>query len=246
MKKLLFLTLAMIIGFSKTADAANYNYYNHNQFVANYKERQKYEFKKFSLGADYVMGKLDFTDKSIDIENPLFSSDEGLYSAKASNFDDSLDAMSVNFGYRPWRYLGFELFYQQALSSKGVTRQEHYAGRNRFGLTEYELDYKAYGIDAIAFLPLAERLELIVTAGYAQYSFDAKFDINAYQLSTAAFVKGNSADFSEDIGSFRAGLGLQLRLTDRLSFRAMYRYIPLGGEYIDILNEISAGVRYSF
>ena len=245
MKKLILIVGTFLTALSHEA-AADYNYYNHEQFVAEYNQRQTRPLKKFSIGADYVMGKLDFTDKSIDIANPLYLPDEEIYTARASNFDDSLDSMNVNLGFRPWKYIGIELFYQQALSSKGVVGQEHYAGRDRFGLTEYELDYKAYGIDAVFFLPLNERLELIATAGYAQYSFDANFDINAYQVSSAAFVKGNSADFGEDIGAFRAGVGLQFQLTNRLAFRAMYRYVPLGGEYIDILNEFTIGVRDSF
>lgn len=200
--------------------------------------------KHFSLGMDYVVGSLSIIDKDFEIENPLPGG--STYHGKTSNFEDNIDSLNGNIGWRPFKYLGLEAFYQKSLSDNQVKFQEHYASDPRFAQAEYNVKYSAYGIDLVAFIPVLSRLELLATAGVAKYEFKADVKFNAYSDTTANLVSSNPLKMDESKTAFRYGGGAQLWLTERLAFRMMYRYTSIGGTYFDDISEISLGVRYNF
>ena len=252
MKKI-FLTsvaLASLAAYSASAQSYNPNYpsnvpNNYYSYGAQPQRRSSSSaFKRFSIGFDYVLGSTSMDNQSFTLDNPLVGGES--YTGNTDKFEDGIDSLNFNLGFRPWRYLGFEAFYQQSLSDNQVKYQESYSGDSRFAQAEYEVKYKAYGLDAIGYIPLASSFELLATVGVAQYDFDAKVDFNAYKNTSMNKYRANSLKMDDSKLAFRYGGGAQIWLSQRLAFRAMYRYTSIGGDYFDDVSEISLGLRYNF
>lgn len=241
MKKILLASAALAILTAAPASAQVYNPYYGTQPR---KTAAPAAFKKFSIGLDYVIGSTSMADKAFTLENPLVGGEE--YTGNANKLEDSLDSLNVNIGYRPFKYLGFEVFYQQSLSDNQVKYQESYSGDRRFAQAEYEVKYKAYGLDAIGYIPVAAKLDLFATVGVAQYDFEGKVNFNAYKDASTNKYRANSLKMDDSKLAFRYGAGAQIWLSQRLAFRAMYRFTDIGGDYFEDISEISLGLRYNF
>lgn len=241
--------MTSVIGsfYALSAQAQNYNYPSNNGNYYGYQapaKKNTSEFKNFSIGMDYVMGMTTVVDSDFTIDNPLVGGSP--YQGKMADFEDSISSLNGNIGWRPFKYFGFEAFYQQSLSDNVTQYQEHYASDPRFAQAEYSVKYKAYGIDALFYLPIASRLELIASAGYANYDFSSEVSFNSYNGTTSDLVKSNNLKMDESTSAVRAGLGAQVKLTERLYVRGMYRYTSIGGEFFDDISEVNLGVRYNF
>lgn len=202
------------------------------------------DFKHFSIGLDYVIGKTSMVDRKFEIDNPLYGGN--VYQGKTDDFEDSLDSLNGNIGWRPYKYFGIEAFYQHSLSDNEVKYQEHYAQDNRFAQAEYSVKYNAYGLDLIGYWPVMSRLEFLASVGAANYDFKAEAKLNAYNNSTANLVSSHPLKMDDSKLAFRYGIGAQIWLSNRLTFRMMYRYVDIGGDYFDDISEIALGVRYNF
>ena len=252
MKKIFLTSVAFAALAAAPAVAQSYDTYYPSNVPNNYygygsqsrKAPQSAAFKKFSLGFDYVLGSTSMVDKSFTLDNPLVGGET--YTGNADKLEDSLDSLNFNIGYRPFRYLGFEAFYQQSLSDNQIKYQEHYSMDNRFAQAEYEVKYKAYGLDVIGYVPVASWLELLGSIGVAQYDFEGKVNFNAYKNTTKNKYRANSLKMDDDKLAFRYGGGAQIWLSQRLAFRAMYRFTSIGGDYFDDISEVSLGLRYNF
>ncbi len=240
MKKILLASAALAVLSAVPVSAQVYNPY----YTPARKTAPAAAFKKFSIGLDYVIGSSSMADKEFSLENPLPGGEA--YTGNADKLEDSLDSLNINFGYRPFKYLGFEAFYQQSLSDNQVKYQEHYAADPRFAQAEYEVKYKAYGLDAIGYIPVAAKLDLFATLGVAQYDFEGKVNFNAYKDATTNKYRANSLKMDDSKLAFRYGGGAQVWLSRRLAFRAMYRFTDIGGDYFEDISEISLGLRYNF
>lgn len=256
MKKTLLLSIA-VCGIATIASAQTYNpytpqpqnygaYYNYGTAQQARPQASKLQgkHKQFSIGFDYVLGEPSISSTKFSLKNPLPGGFD--YEGNTDKFDDSVDAINVNFGYRPFRYFGFEVFYQKSLSDNQIKYQESYSMDPRFAMAEYNLEYTSYGLDVIGFLPVAPWLEVLGTVGVAKYDFTAEAEFSSYFESTKQKRLGNTMKFNEDNIAYRYGAGLQIWLSQRLAFRAMYRYASIGGDYFDDIQEISLGLRYNF
>ena len=251
MKKIFLASVALATLASHSVFAQSYDPYypsnvpnNYYSYGAQQRRAQTSSFKKFSIGFDYVLGSTSMASQSFTLDNPLVGGES--YTGNTDKFEDSIDSLNFNLGFRPWKYLGFEAFYQQSLSDNQIKYQESYSGDSRFAQAEYEVKYKAYGLDAIGYIPLASSFELLATVGVAQYDFDAKVDFNAYKNTSMNKYRANSLKMDDSKFAFRYGGGAQIWLSQRLAFRAMYRYTSIGGDYFDDVSEISLGLRYNF
>lgn len=221
----------------------NYRSYNYNA------QRQAANpaaagFKKFSMGFDYVIGSASLVEQNFTLDNPLPGGQP--YTGNTDKFEDSIDSINVNVGWRPFRYLGFEAFYQQSLSDNQIKYQESYSLDTRFALAEYNMKYTAYGLDAVVYIPVFSKLDILGTVGVANYDFSADVDFSSYNVDSRNKVRGNSIKFDESKTAFRYGAGAQVWLSQRLAFRAMYRYTSIGGDFIDDISEVALGLRYNF
>ncbi|MBE6453219.1 MAG: hypothetical protein E7012_07025 [Alphaproteobacteria bacterium] len=253
--------VAVAITTSATAYAYNqnyptYGYYPYNQNDYNNQAYQEFNnnanqnLYKFSVGVDFVLGDVSYADNSFDVLSPLVASGlpEEYYSANSNNFDSSPNIVNINAGFRPFRYLGFELFYQQSLSNKEVKYQEHYSGDYRYSEGEYDIDYKTYGLDAIGFLPIFSRMDLLATIGVAQYDIDGNVKLTAYRNNSSNEWRSNSKSISDSKTALRYGAGFQIWLDSekRTALRATYRFVDIGGDYVEDISEFAIGLRRYF
>ena len=260
-KKLLITTATLATSFSLAVQAQSYDYnypaYGGQHNYDTYKTYQQYAYPekaqnnyKFSIGLDYVLGDVSSTDQTFDILSPLVADGlpEEYYTAESEKFDNSPDLLNINFGFKPFKYLGFELFYQQSLPNQEVKYQEHYSADYRYAEAKYDIDYKAYGLDAIGYLPVLSGMDLLATIGIAQYDIDGTVDLTAYRNDSSQKWKSNSHSISDSKFALRYGAGLQFWLdrNKRTALRAMYRFTEIGGDYIDDIKEIAIGVRRYF
>ena len=251
MKKLFLTTMLLAQATAFSAAAQSYNPYYPNNVPNNYASyaaakqgRKASAFKKFSVGFDYVIGSASLVEQEFTLANPLNGGFP--YKGNTDKFEDSIDSLNVNIGWRPFRYLGFEAFFQHSLSDNQVKYQESYSLDPRFAMAEYDLKYMAYGLDAVVYIPVFSRLDILGTVGVANYDFNADAEFSSYNTTSNNKVRGNSVSFDESKVAFRYGGGAQVWLSQRLAFRAMYRYTSIGGDLIDDISEISLGLRYNF
>lgn len=251
MKKFLLFAGLLSFGAYGAAQAQSYNPYYPSNVSGNYSsynqqsaQRKSAEVKHFSIGLDYVGSSFGMTDKSVTLHSPLTGGAD--YTGKVDDLDNKHSSLSGNIGWRPWRYLGFEAFYQKSLENSDVVYRESYAGYPKFAQVEYDLKSQAYGIDAIGYIPLSSWFELLATAGVANYDITGELKFKGYDLSTANPYSSNTTKLDENKVAFRYGGGAQIWLSQRLAFRAMYRYTTIGGTFYDDISEFSLGVRYNF
>lgn len=174
------------------------------------------EFKPY-VGLDYVYSDAGMKDNL----------DEA-YESKYNSFKFDLGAkLNKNFG--------LEFFYQQS----GEEDKKHATASILGADAEISTEFKAYGVDAIGYLPLTDKLEGLGSIGFAKYDFEAE-----YNLIGVAKEKQD-----EDNIGIRFGLGLQYNITDNVAVNGMARYVKIDDSDDDVIEDItefSIGARYSF
>lgn len=258
MKKVL-LTAGLVMLVASQAQAQNYNAYNAYNNNTSVPQNVSYNYsygsapktqktkQYFTIGLDYVASKTSMEKGTFTLKSPLAGGAD--YTGNNDQFEDKMDALSGSIGFRPFKYFGLEAYYEQSLSDNKVQHQEHYMAYPLFAQAEYSMKYKAYGLDALIYIPLATRLELIASAGVAHYEFEGTAKFQAYRGSTGgggAMESFAPYSVSESKTIFRYGAGAQFILTKRLNFRIMYHYSQIGGEFVDGLHDLTVGVRYKF
>lgn len=255
MKKIFLIAGLLSSAALSNAQAQSYNPYYPSNVPNNYtapayntnpqRQAQKTpDFKKFSIGADFVSGSLGIVEKDITLTSPLPGGPN--FTTSTSNFDDNISSINGNIGWRPFRYFGLEAFYQKSLENNDVQHRESYAGYEKFAQAEYSVKYEAYGLDLVGYWPVASWFEILGTVGVANYDISAELNFNGYKGDTNNKYSSIPYKMDESKTAFRYGAGAQIWLSQRLAFRAMYRYTSIGGEYFDDISEVSLGVRYNF
>lgn len=173
------------------------------------------EFKPY-VGLDYVY------------------SDAGMKHDYDEYFETKYNSFKFDLGAKLNKNFGLEVFYQQS----GEEDKNFDIGAP----LEVSTKFKAYGVDAIGYLPLNDKLEGLGSIGFAKYNFEAEERV----------VDGMgvySAESDEDNLGIRFGLGLQYNITDNVAVNGMARYIKLNDsddDVIEDMTELSVGARYTF
>lgn len=208
MKKVLFLS-GILLAFSVNAYATGTRYY-----VA---EPQYYTAKAktyHTTGARPYIG-LDYVNSSIGID------DKG-----GLKWEQNLNAFALSVGARINKHFGFEGFYQQSEEGEKTTS----------GIIKTTDEYKAYGVDFIAYTPITNNLEALMSFGIANYEIEA-----------AAKLFGVNAVEGDDDGiGYRMGIGFQYNFDEHWAARLMGRYAATDIDDVDHIIDITAGVRYHF
>ena len=208
MKKVLFLS-GILLAFSVNAYATGTRYY-----VA---EPQYYTAKAktyHTTGARPYIG-LDYVNSSIGID------DKG-----GLKWEQNLNAFALSVGARINKHFGFEGFYQQSEEGEKTTS----------GIIKTTDEYKAYGVDFIAYTPITNNLEALLSCGIANYEIEA-----------AAKLFGVNAVEGDDDGiGYRMGIGFQYNFDEHWAARLMGRYAATDIDDVDHIIDITAGVRYLF
>lgn len=120
------------------------------------------------------------------------------------------------------KYFATELFIKQSTQDK-----------NRLEAGKLKTSYLAYGLDALAFLPLGANISLIATAGIGEYIYKTKF---------------SPTDRHHEHGyGYRFGGGVKYAWNEHWQTRAICRHIEfdhMGG--YDHALEYSLGMEYHF
>ena len=209
--------------------------------VAPKKER---EFGSISVGADYIIGYASYAETDFTIESALTGGEE--FISDTREFDRSLNSLSLNLGWRPLRQFGIEAFYSTTLGDNKVEYTESYSFFPEFARGEYEVTYKAFGIDLLGFIPINDYIEFIASIGVGKYDAKAKVKVVAYEDNSYNNLRSIDKNFEDSSVAYRIGGGMQIWLSKHLTFRLMARWTQIGGEFMDYITEVNAGVRYHF
>lgn len=227
----------------------NYDEYDgYNNFK---KDNTSINYSKFYIGLDYIVGKTSSGDKKLEFTDPLFEGAK--VSADLENLIDDQNSVAFILGGRINKYFGLEAFYQQSHEDNHFSQIDNDTlNTNGSDYTDYHLmnnyitSFKAYGLDAIGYLPISPYFDFIGSFGIANYNFKNKATFTAYFLDQFEMTGKSENNFDDDGIGIRAGLGAQVNVADGVALRLMYRYIHIGGDVIDNLNELSFGIRFLF
>lgn len=206
--------------------------------------KQKREIGSISVGADYVLGYASYQTIDFVVDSALTDGQDFVSDTK--DLDRTLNSLAFNIGWRPLRYIGVEAFYQASLNQKNVKYTESYTHYPEFARGEYSVSYKVYGLDLLGYIPINDYVEFIASIGVGKYDAEAKVKIVAYEDTSYNKVKSSSQIFEDSANAYRIGAGGQIWLSKHLTFRLMARWTQIGGDFMDYITEINAGVRYHF
>ena len=134
---------------------------------------------------------------------------------------DSYNSGSINLGVRMDKF-GVEIFNQMS-------------GKRTKDLTDGDLKTKinAYGLDLYGYQPLGceGKYDLLATVGLANYYYKGEWD--------------SGSDSKNRIG-YRVGGGAMYNFNDHISARVVGRYAYIGGDSLNHVAEVTAGLRYTF
>jgi Outer membrane protein beta-barrel domain len=149
-------------------------------------------FFKPYVGADYQYTSVDYNG----VPGTPYNYGDG--------FADSFNGGDVHIGARVHKYLGFEAgYFDNASSSKTIAN----------GLSS-SVKFDGWTIDALGYLPLAAKFELIGTTGVAFTSASGSAVINGTRYSL-----GSSSETE-----WRIGGGAEYWITENLNARGILRY----------------------
>ena len=207
---------------------------------------RKLNYFKYYLGLDYNIGSMSAGSKETSFDDLIFAA--GPISVKPDDIMDDQDSLSFVAGARISKYWGVEAFYQQSYDDNTVTSVDNKT-LNHIDyhlLNDYTTSFKAYGADLIGYVPLSPYFDFVGSLGLAQYNFENEGLFTAYYVDGTNKRDVVKRSFDEDKIGWRAGVGAQLNIADGIALRAMYRYIYIGGDLVDELNEFSLGLRFLF
>ena len=158
------------------------------------------------IGFDYAYAQADLKNGLNQIIEEKYSSFSGVIGVKMN------DA------------IGIEAFYQQSLDEPSPYSLYH---------NNVNTSFNAFGVDALAYIPLDEVIDFIPFVGIGRYKL--KLDTNGYGSD------------SEDGFGLRAGLGMQINFNENIGWRIGGRFVYLDDfESADSLIEFSTGLRFTF
>ncbi len=211
-----------------------------SQKSSDYKQPQKYYLDEMAvfdtkpyIGLDFLVSRAKLSNKNED--RAIFKNDI---------FKNEFNSFGAVVGAKLNPYIGIEAFYQRSLDAK--KSDTPMAGEFATAATNTLLSYSAYGMDALLYVPMTQKLELLFSLGYAYYDFDISNKVTI--TSTSIDISDSrTSKKSHDTGAVRMGIGLQYPMTENLYLRMMARYINFGdSEYFKKMREFSLGVRYMF
>lgn len=142
---------------------------------------------------------------------------------KDTHVKKDYNSLAINAGVKMNDHIGLEAFFQQSGERKSMKGTIH----------EIKSEFYAYGLDMYGYMPVGcDGMSLLGSLGLANYNVKLKH------------YSAGSED-KQRMG-YRAGIGAQYDFTENLAGRLMYRYSYLGMKELKNLNEITAGIRYTF
>lgn len=153
--------------------------------------------------------------------------------------EDSLNGFNVHVGSRFHENFGLELGYYRTQDEDKSVASGSTVGPGTVATADFTTSVQIQGItlDALGYLPVADMLDLIGTAGIGWNKAEVSL--------TVPGVGTGSVDESEF--GFRAGAGAQVNVTENFGVRGLARY--QSADFDDVADNAwtySLGVNYSF
>ena len=198
-----------------------------------------------SVGADYVLGYASFLNADYSLEEIIAGGNEFTFDTR--DFDKNIQGLSVNLGWRPFTYIGIEAFYLMSLDSNKKENVLSNTYFPEFATSEFDVAYKAYGVDIVGYYPINDYIELLASIGVGKYDVEADVTVSARDVGVSPNVlRSVTKTFEDSVQAYRIGGGVQIWLSKYLAFRLTGRWTQLGGDFVDYITEVNAGVRYHF
>ena len=139
---------------------------------------------------------------------------------------EDYNSAAFNLGMRPNQYFSLEGFFQQSAEAKGSKASAAVYG------DRIKSKFYAYGADAYGYLPVGcDGWSILGTVGLANYNFK---------------VKNETGSKDTNHMGYRAGLGMQYDMNENWAMRVVGRYSYIDSKVLDNLQEVVAGIRYTF
>ena len=156
---------------------------------------------------------------------PYIGVDYGFINAKTAQAKNNYNLFNINIGTKYNNHFGTEAFFEQTDSdTKKISNQ-----------LKLKTSYRAYGLDAMAYLPIGcyHEFDLFAGIGVAEYVFNKKF--------------GKEKHRHQSGWGYRFGGGFIYNFNEKISLKAAARYVELN-DITDInhLYEYTFGLRYHF
>ena len=158
------------------------------------------------------------------VYRPYFGIDYAYSKVDAKNRSPELNSAAVSFGSEYNKYFGTELWYQKSLTA--TTKREDSKTKSSF---------HAFGLDMYAYAPMFCDQKFAPLATFRVGRYAAKKKVDGYKSN------------DDDGAGYRFGAGAQYLIDEHLSVRALFRYVKLDRlADVDHINEVAAGIRYTF
>ena len=198
-----------------------------------------------SIGADYVMGYFRYENKKDKFASFIPYVGEHEYST--SEFERRNDAVSINLGWRPFKFIGIEAFYTASLGFNSEENLYSHSYWDEFEIVERETSYRAYGIDIIGYYQVNDFIELLASVGVGKYDVEADITVSLRDIDNSSYIKASESKTYEDsVTAYRIGGGFQAWISQHIAFRLTGRWTNIGGEFAKYITEVNAGIRYHF
>ena len=213
------------------------------------KKLQVVNYFKYYVGFDYTSASFSGGKDTLSFDDIILSH---AIEMKPDSILEDNDALSFVLGARINKWFGLEAFYlstyedNQKYELDRTSLGDPAAADGKYLMNEYITSYSAYGLDLIAYIPLGSYFDIVGSAGIAQYKFKNRAVFSAYEGNSNNFLLAAEKNFNEDKVGLRAAIGAQVNIVDGVVLRAMYRYISIGGDVVDDMNEFSLGMRFLF
>ena len=209
-------------------------------------QQRKFNYFKYYLGLDYNIGSVSAGSKDMRFDHLIFA--QSPIDIDPSDIIDDQDSLSFIAGARVSKYWGLEFFYQQSYDDNTTTMVDSGTLNNPdyHLLNDFTTSFKAYGVDLIGYAPVSPYFDFVGSLGLAQYNFENEGLFTSYYVDSGDKRDVVKQNYDEDKIGWRVGVGAQLNIAEGIALRAMYKYIYVGGDIVEDLNEISVGLRFLF
>lgn len=160
--------------------------------------------------------------------------------------DDGLNGGNVHAGIKFNDYFGLELGYFRTQKGKQDVNFDLSGITGTPGDTVTSTTVRAQGVtlDALAYLPLSDQIDLIGTAGISWTKAD--LGITGTAFGTAGSIEDDDNEFG-----YRIGAGAQFNITEQINLRGLIRYQDMGFKVsgfdaVDGAWVYSVGLNYEF
>jgi opacity protein-like surface antigen len=150
------------------------------------------------------------------------------YSSDKQFIEDSHGAYAINVGMKFNQYFSAEVFYKQTT----------YENKKVVGFSDIDASYSGYGVTAIGYIPVIERINV-----------EPSFGLGMYKDRLSGCILGLGCEtFREESLGISFGLGVGFEITDNVGFRTGYRYTSFSDDdfFIKDASEFYVGIRYMF